>query len=90
MQIAQRKVQMDCTLTLTERETEMLGWLAGYGPKALAELISKQLTTKFEVEEWEQFWNAMRCELENARTRFTATRKVFSGQLRAVELERVP
>ena len=90
MNVAQRKVQMDCTLTLTERETEMLGWLAGYGPKALAELICKQMTTRIEVEEWEQFWNAMRNELENASTRFAATRKVFSGQMRACELERKP
>jgi len=87
MNLAQKKVEMHCTLDLTERETEMLGWMAGYGPKALAELISKKLTTKYEHQEWEQLWNAMRHELENASKRFAATRAVFEGRMRATDLE---
>ena len=90
MNLNARKVAMDCTLVLSERETEMLGYLAGYGAQAIAELICKKFTTKFEQDEWKQFWSAMRHELENTHKLFDDTRRVFSGTKRAAELERKP
>lgn len=85
--MVQRKVQMECALVLTERETELLAYLSGYGPKALAELIGKKFSNRYETDEWERLWKVLREELEFAHRRFTETREVFSGIKRAAELE---
>jgi hypothetical protein len=39
MKMSARNVEMTCTLVLSERESKMLGWLAGFGAENIAKAI---------------------------------------------------
>ena len=86
MKVIQRDLQMNCTLTLTEREAEMLGYLAGFGGEAIAERITAHLTGQFPKKEWISLWNELRTELESISKHFSDTRSVFAERKRAVPL----
>jgi hypothetical protein len=83
VKMSDRKVEMTTHLELSETETRMLGWLAGFGGKAIAEHICGNLGREFKAEEWEQFWSAMRTECEAADKVFKDTRSVFRGWSKA-------
>jgi hypothetical protein len=85
MKLTNRHVEMTCNLVLSEREIQMLGWLAGYGAKQIAEAITKDLTSKYPKEEWEALWQALRGELERTAEHFRNVRAVFHGEKMAVE-----
>jgi hypothetical protein len=86
-------IKMTCTLTLDESDVELLGWLAGYGGKAIAKAITGNgqygvgLTTKYTDQDWELLWQKLRSDLEAADARFQATREVFRGHKKAVPFE---
>jgi hypothetical protein len=79
---------MTCSLILSEKETEMLGYLAGFGGKQIAKHIYDDLTKKFPQKEWEELWETMRSELERQSKMMDDTRMVFTGYKRAMEHER--
>jgi hypothetical protein len=85
MKLTNRHVEMTCNLVLSEREIQMLGWLAGYGAKQIAEAITKDLTSKFSKEEWEALWSTFRCELERTAEHFRNVRSVFCGEKMAAD-----
>ena len=87
MQLLQKTVEMKCTLILNERETEMLGYLAGFGADNIAEAICAHLTSQFPKKEWQVFWSELRSHLESSSRKFSDTRKVFTGEKRAVALD---
>lgn len=80
MKLQNREVEMTTYLVLSERETQMLGYLASYGGKEIAKAICEKLTTRFTPEEWERFWQEMRSVCESSFQRFKDTRMVFSGE----------
>ena len=71
--------EMVCTLSLTEKETKMLAYLASFGGHNIAESIRVHLGTEFSHAEWKELWDTMRTVLEQAQTRMNETRMVFSG-----------
>lgn len=76
-------------LLLTEREVQMLGYLASFGGKHIAEAITDKLTHEFSKEEWDKLWTIFRTELEAASARFRDTKKVFTGEWRVnAEIDR--
>lgn len=87
MKISHRTIELTANLALTERETKMLAWLAGYGGKNIATAICEKLTTEFSAQEWEIFWSDMRGELEKAKVVFADTQSVFRGWSSAVRKE---
>jgi hypothetical protein len=81
-----RSVEMNCYLSLSEQETEMLAWLAGYGGKEIAKAIAEKLTTKYSAEQWEKFWTDMRGELGRQSKLFRDARQVFEGRKIAADI----
>ena len=83
MKLRELTVEMTCTLSLNERECEMLGYLAGYDAKSIALAITKELTKTYQEKEWEEFWSKLRAECEASTRRFADTRAVFNGTKKA-------
>lgn len=91
MIVNSHKIRLTCSLEFTEREVEMLGYMASFGGKAIAEKVFDKIGHKFSKEEWETLWTEMRSALEAADARFRDTRNVFVGNKKALwpsELER--
>lgn len=79
MKMTARNITLTSNLELTERETKMLGWLAGFGGAHIAKAIATQLTSEFKVEEWDALWSQFCTELESADKHFANVRGVFNG-----------
>jgi len=88
MKLVNRNVEMTCTLVLSEREIEMLGYLAGFGANNIAQAIAKELTSRWPKDEWETLWSELRRELERTASHYSNVRAVFSGTKVATEPER--
>lgn len=83
MKLTNRAVVMTATLSLNEREIDMLRWLVGYGAETIAEAIAVKLPSQFSKNEWEILWRDLRSELESTNSHFVNVRQVFTGQKRA-------
>lgn len=80
------KVEMTCTLTLTEKETAMMAWLAGFSAEAIAQAICSDISSRFPKEDWRALWASFRSELEKMHNRMYETRLVFQGARVATEI----
>lgn len=83
MKLSSVKCDMYVNLQLTEKEVRMLGWLAGYGGKAIAKAIHGELTREFDEKEWEKLWEEIRGECERTTNHMKDVREVFMGTKRA-------
>jgi hypothetical protein len=86
MKLRSKAVEMTCTLELTEKETEMLAWLAGYGGTQIASAINVKITSRFLAAEWDALWSRLRGELERQHKLFQDTRQVFTGHKQAAAI----
>jgi len=86
MKTQENKVEMTCTLTLTETEVAMLAYLASFGGANIGAVICRGLGQKFKEDDWNSLWSALRDETERAKKKFDDTRMVFNGIKRAVGL----
>lgn len=77
--LSDRNITLTTNLELTEKETQMLAYLASFGGKIIGEKICGGLGKEFKEAEWEQFWSTVRSECEQAHTVFKDTQSVFRG-----------